>query len=128
MITNQEAFNKVVISLRKQGRKSRVTLSNGFFHDRCVYRGPNGLKCGAGHLIPDELYKDEFDNEFEDSSIRNIVSHYGEEKVFGDKIENINFIAQLQKIHDNYRVSIWEEEFARLAQEFNLTVPPIQES
>lgn len=25
-------------------------------NNKCRYRGPNGLKCAAGHAIPDEVY------------------------------------------------------------------------
>jgi hypothetical protein len=56
MTMKQEAFNTVAIALRKQ-RVASYSPSSG-----CVYRGPNGLKCAVGHLIPDSQYKKEMEN------------------------------------------------------------------
>lgn len=54
-MTNQEIFRDVVCAIVMQGRKSsqpgRVSGTNV-----CSYRGANGAKCAAGHLIPDEAY------------------------------------------------------------------------
>lgn len=47
--TLQELFNIVSLHLLNQGQKSaHETL--------CMYRGPNGMKCAAGVLIPDNEY------------------------------------------------------------------------
>lgn len=45
--TNQEIFDTCLTHLRAQGRRSIDPIS-GF----CVYRGPDGLKCAIGALIP----------------------------------------------------------------------------
>ncbi len=50
-MTKQETFDKVVRALRAQGRKS---LRAGGI--TCAYRGGEGGKCAAGHLIPDDKY------------------------------------------------------------------------
>lgn len=54
--TKQEIFDFVVEKLRAQGCAS----VNPF--GRCLYRGPDGLKCAIGHMIPDELYRPGWDD------------------------------------------------------------------
>jgi len=39
----------MVEAIGKQGRPSVGDK------DRCLYRGPDGLKCAAGHVIPDSM-------------------------------------------------------------------------
>ena len=45
-LTRQAAFNKVARHLLRQNAKS--TNKDG----ECLYRGPNGLRCAVGALIP----------------------------------------------------------------------------
>ena len=49
-IEAQELYDFVVAAIVKQGRPSVGD------NDRCLYRGPDGLKCAAGHVIPDSVY------------------------------------------------------------------------
>jgi hypothetical protein len=60
----QEIFDKVVEHLAKQGRHS---LSRNKLH--CLYRGPDGLMCAVGCLIPDEMY----DPTIESQTISDII-------------------------------------------------------
>jgi hypothetical protein len=46
----QELYDYIVEAIVKQGRPSVGD------NDRCLYRGPDGLKCAAGHVIPDSFY------------------------------------------------------------------------
>lgn len=46
--TPQELFDRAVIAVDRQGKPSRGA------DGRCLYRGPGGLKCAAGHLIDDD--------------------------------------------------------------------------
>lgn len=48
-MTPQEIFNKAVAGLASQ-KFQRSVSDNG----RCLYRGPNGLKCAIGHVVTDE--------------------------------------------------------------------------
>jgi hypothetical protein len=48
-MTPQEIFDTVAVHLMTQGKKSQGA-------GECLYRGPDGLKCAAGVLIPDEDY------------------------------------------------------------------------
>ena len=48
----QGLLDKMPTGLAKQGwLQSRYPDGRG-----CCYRGPDGLKCAVGHVIPDELY------------------------------------------------------------------------
>jgi hypothetical protein len=109
---DQQVFDYVLEKLREQGCQSK-------YADRCLYRGPNGLKCAAGHLIPD----DEYDEKMEDGLLNGPDSVFNNSLVnsyFLQKGVNIDLLARLQSVHDNY----WdtrEERFEHLAKEFNFT-------
>src|SRR5687767_5712675 len=46
----QTIFNAMWTGLSGQGWKRSIADGS------CLYRGPGGLKCAVGHLIPDALY------------------------------------------------------------------------
>jgi hypothetical protein len=58
---DQMAFNTVVKHLALQKNRSAKTGTN-----RCMYRGPLGMKCAVGALIPDEEFMPKM--EFKDVS------------------------------------------------------------
>src|SRR3546814_798412 len=49
---HQEALNRAVRGIVAQGQLAKNE------DDDCLYRGPNNTKCGVGHLIPDNLYRE----------------------------------------------------------------------
>lgn len=55
----QVIFDKVVRHLFTQGQQSI-----GYDEEApvCLYRGPNGMMCAVGALIPDEVYKPSMEN------------------------------------------------------------------
>jgi hypothetical protein len=57
----QELYDYIVEAIVKQGRPSVGD------NDRCLYRGPDGLKCAAGHVIPDSMYSEEMEGNAVDS-------------------------------------------------------------
>lgn len=114
-LTNQTLFDTVVIALRKQVLPSKN--EEGF----CLYRGPHGLKCAVGHLIPDEMYKEEM----EDVGAFYLPKKYPEiEELFDDC--SMHLIDVLQEIHDCYHPKSWEEEWKKVAQEYDLIMPPLE--
>ena len=114
-MTDQEVFDKVVLALRKQGRKS--TKLNRYGHRTCRYRGDYGRKCAAGHLIPDELY----DRRMEQLGWTSVVERWPELQVMA--IPNW-LVCDLQAIHDNKPVQNWESCWQELANEHGLTYTP----
>lgn len=87
-MTAQEIFDKVLFSLRKQGKASTK-------YGRCMYRGPDGLKCAVGHLIEDADYRPAW----EGRSVHDLlVTGAAPEHLYG----NGELLSRLQHAHDSY--------------------------
>lgn len=109
--TAQQVYDAVAKALLKQGKPS-VDEQN-----HCQYRGPNGLKCAAGHLIPDRLYNPTIENkqisvlllskaDRKDWFSPELSAWFGEEK-------HADLIYALQQAHDNATSEFDEEGCAR---------------
>lgn len=83
----QGLFDTVMIGLLKQGKRS-VDGDN-----RCVYRGPDGLKCAAGFLMPDEAFDVDLNN-LTIYTVPYFKNNY-------NPLE-LQFIKRMQTIHDNH--------------------------
>lgn len=88
----QEIFDLVVEHLFTQGRPA--CQDDG----RCRYRMAGGLRCAIGALIPDELYKEEFEGA---SAYRLVYKLFDLE--IADWREHEELLAQLQNVHDGCR-------------------------
>lgn len=116
--TQQELFNLVVHHARAQGCRSvheyggRVT---------CCYRGPGGLKCFFGVVIPDDKYLHEMDTFVTMGeavwSVERIAKHIGLPESLCQLAHN------LRSIHDNDDPKIWERQFGHLARSYGLSMP-----
>ncbi len=108
-MTNQEAVTKVVQHLRTQQVRS---VKDG----RCLYRGPDGLKCAIGVLIPD----DQFDRAMEGLPIEDLV------KFKIPALESLDhaLLARIQGIYDCAIIETWEFRFQQVAKTHGLVVPP----
>lgn len=110
--TNQEIFDKVAIHLLTQNQKSMMLDIDS--DQICVYKNPEGLKCAAGILIPDEIYEPEMDKyKF---TWDDLINNY---KVLQD-VGDPEFILVLQRIHDMSEVEHWREHLTELAKDYNL--------
>jgi hypothetical protein len=116
-MNKQEMFNKVWFGLQGQDWKQSVDSFNGG-GNQCAYRGANGAKCAAGHLIPDENY----DEEFEGCGIGSLLNRYP--MLFNEAMnqECVSFIKEMQAIHDSGDDSM-QDGFVWLAQQHDLTIP-----
>lgn len=112
MPTNQEIFDRVVSALREQGEPCVNE------HRNCVYRNSDGLKCAAGHLIPDDKYDPSFENtavgSFSDNNEYNKVTQLFFDMDYNN--DNIELVSQLQSIHDEYDFYTWEDQWRKLAE------------
>lgn len=108
--TEQEVFDIVSRHLITQNKKSD---GGGF----CAYRNPDGLKCAAGALIPDEHYNSSLEG----------CSWY--ELVAKNKVPSDHsvIIDELQMIHDGTEPTEWEQELRTLAETFNLNTTVLDE-
>ena len=84
-LTEQETFEKVVRHLFTQGK--RAVNREGL----CMYRGPDGLKCAIGCLIPDYLYRPRM----EDQVLHSVWASVP------DLIQDYEFMNELQYLHDH---------------------------
>jgi hypothetical protein len=109
-MTKQQTFDIVARHLLQQNCKCEV-------RGRCVYRGPGGLKCAAGILIPDELYDRNFEGEavFYDSRggtpVAQIIKQQG---------HNIPLVSDLQNVHDAFDECDWPCRLKKVAKEHEL--------
>lgn len=111
-MTRQETFDLVVAHLRKQGRKCVDPDTN-----RCRYRGPDGLKCAVGVLIPDEKYSATFETRGALwSPISSVLRELGHDPVLCNS---------LQLVHDSVSVDNWEPHFEDVADKYDLKYTPI---
>ena len=60
--TDQDMFDYVTDAIIKQGQPSAIVIKpDGDIRCFCMYRSPAG-KCAAGHLIPDDRYKESMED------------------------------------------------------------------
>lgn len=106
--TRQEVFDFIATHLLTQKEKSTNKQGRILDHNpytECRYRGPRGLKCAAGCIIPDEYY----DRDIEGSIWSRVVDFSG----FSNNHETL--ILVLQKIHDTIHVQHWPLHLKKLA-------------
>lgn len=78
----------------------------------CVYRNPDGLRCAAGVLIPDDLYNPGIEGD--------AAEHLEVWDEMGYSEDEIELIVELQYIHDQTPVDQWTKAFSRLAARHEL--------
>lgn len=111
-MTDQEAFETMVRHLRRQGKRS--ANANG----TCLYRGPDGLRCAVGCLIPDDQYKRSLEGKAAEFITKNVpaLRHIGGW-----------LLSEMQSVHDEFDPWQWEEGFKGVARYCKLTLPPLEE-
>lgn len=105
--SEQEVFDYICTKLLAQGRKSIVSPA---LKAACLYRGPDNLRCAAGHCLPDNLYKPEM----EQTTWAAVVREYGLSPKHKD------LIVAFQSIHDRTDPKDWLTEMTTLANRLNL--------
>lgn len=138
-MNRQEIFNKLWDHFVVQGNPQST---NG---NVCLYRGPNGARCAAGVVLPDEHY----DPKLEGLSLRALLSDRGREdgrdhhddhrlhnmpepstlrEQWGVAEEDVEMLAEAQHGHDAGATGIhFRRDFAgflrRLAEKYNVAQP-----
>ncbi len=88
---------------------------------QCLYRCylPEGrvLKCGIGWLIPDAEYLPTF----EGAGVNMMESIQRAIGLDAPSHQLLNFLNELQSVHDGYMVSEWPKQLTGLAERFDLT-------
>jgi len=115
----QKLFDKAVTHLLTQMAQS---ISDD---GRCVYRGPNGLKCAIGALLDDAWY-DADTLEYLSIGARYVQTAVAQSQGFDlSTLEEEDWIIlrAVQNIHDTYLPDGWKDKLTALAEEHNLTMP-----
>lgn len=110
----QRIYEKVARHLLKQKAQS---IANG----GCAYRGENGLKCAIGCLIPDRLYRPEFDTE--QFSVWDLMQQPELSRLWKTNDESqvdASFLTKLQSIHDDHCPGLWVFWLKRFAKDYGL--------
>lgn len=114
----QEIFNTVVKHLFAQGERAGIKSPNGAFY--CQYRTPDGKKCAAGALLPDEYY-----NERMEGTNWQSICQDGHFSIPDWMKEHSILIDDLQTAHDlleNWKsVNSMKTVFRQIAQRYNLS-------
>ena len=101
-------IDTVTEHLLKQNARSEESIEG-----RCLYRGPNGLKCAVGALITDDAYSEAI-NELSVSS--DLVQDALEDSGFPVRDDPVLFkiLKDLQFVHDTEEPNLWARELKRL--------------
>ena len=122
-MTALETIKFVGEKLAEQGCQSVATKEEADALDMsigsCMYRGPENRKCGAGWLIPNELYDRSMEN-------RNIAFVCINWPTVADTVlptdltkeEGLVLLRNIQNIHDHWAPNKWQEKFGELDQEY----------
>jgi hypothetical protein len=105
-MTNQELFSRVRNHLLTQQHKSLDAFGD------CMYRGPDGLQCAIGCLIPDEKY----DRDFEQRRVTNTTIR----EAAGITSDQTDLAISLQNVHDGYSVDEWPDALQKVAVNYGL--------
>lgn len=114
-MTNQTMFNRVTKHLLRQGRRS---IGVGA---QCLYRGPGGLMCGIGLLIPDAKYRPEFEGS--DPEAGEFCLEICD--AAGIRQNQVEFAIALQSVHDQCEPTTWMKDLKSIAKQYRLTFPKI---
>jgi hypothetical protein len=91
----QEIFDYSVSKVIEQGNPAISEAG-------CVYRNHLGQKCAFGHLIPDALYKDSFENVTSNGIIRSGAKNPQYSPALAASLEcHASLISAIQRAHDN---------------------------
>jgi hypothetical protein len=118
-MTNQEAFDRVWHWFVVEGHaQSKAPGSMA-----CLYRGPDGLKCAVGVLIPDEEYQPSLEGKVTAQIIHDVPAL---------KDLTCTCLGDMQRVHDEYGFKAdkgpsftdhMKAGLTRIAQDWHLQVP-----
>lgn len=117
ILTTQDIFDKVVIRMLKQGKRSQTEAGS------CMYR-KGDLCCAAGALIADEHYSPTFEGR-NTTAIEVVTAIARSLGVANLEYRQLQLIEHCQKTHDNWDPEDWPERFRKIAGDFRLTMPEV---
>lgn len=91
--TKQEAFDKAARGVIQQGRAAKVG-----YYGACAYLTPDGLKCGVGHLLPEDTPEDLW--KFSGSILNSNTAGQRLRALLAATASDETFLSHLQAAHD----------------------------
>ncbi len=123
-MNNQEAYNAALFGIRAQNYKQSVGNSG------CLYRGPEGRKCGIGHSLPDDLVEQYMPDGSADTAIQPVLDTCEGIRSFYKDCSG-GLLQDLQWHHDQTLANganAFEREMQRIATIYDLTYTPPKEA
>lgn len=129
----QDIFEFTTTELLKQGKAS---MMSEFGISSCLYRHPDGLKCAVGHLIDDEFYDEEMENQpcqsriVWPSIIKSVQKKYNID--LNELDANLGTVLSFMQVaHDDYLtkgVELYKKQIVEVAEEFGLSTAFLNEA
>jgi hypothetical protein len=121
----QEIYDKTKAHLLTQRARSGINPSS---YMGCLYRSPDGKACAVGaHMTDDEAAScgEGWSMPLNDSDYLAYASRYNTaQRVFIERMrshkDNLALLKELQRVHDNEPVTLWERKLAAVAERFGL--------
>lgn len=113
-MTAQEIFNQSYLGVLRQGRTSYGPIG-------CRYRRPDGCKCAAGQVIPDNEYKEDMEGQ----RFGRIFDRTSIEEMHSGLIEDLQFYHDAMPHHLRggcFRAE-WRARAWKVAKRFSLQMP-----
>lgn len=114
--TRQELFNKVVAHLRRQGKRAVKGHGNNF---GCSYESSEGLRCGIGALLPEDLTREEARRLDNTGAVKRCVEEGLLQFSSADVAYSSHFTRALQTFHDERGQKKWLAA-QRMAEDYGL--------
>ncbi len=95
-LSDQQVINQFANNMRTQGVRSVNA------YGQCVYRGPNGVKCGVGGFIPDDWFTPSMEYQVVGAIWPGIKDLF--------ESDDSSLLSMLQNIHDSEHS--WDDGFS----------------
>lgn len=114
-MNRQRTYDLVRDHLTHQNAKSVGPDDYMGKEEGCLFRGPNGLRCAIGALIPDELITPELNSRSVMRLPPSILEFIGV-----NNHSDRGFLAELQYIHDSWNPECWPQALYEFAMGYGL--------
>lgn len=125
--TMQQVFDHVARHLLTQKQRAfdpNIRTNTLGATGMCAYRAPDGCKCAAGCLIPDDLYSPAMER-------MNFSSVYTQFPALADRLcltaRTVDMVHELQRVHDMGTVENWPTLLYHSAKLFGLSTDVLNE-
>lgn len=128
-MNKQDIFNRVWDHFVTKGGSASFRKHGG--GTTCAYRGEDGARCAVGVLVPDELYRPEWDG-----AAVSVSTLARDSKSFAEMLEivgcaeHLGLLGELQRAHDGASVyegatfgRVIQKYLRHVADEHNLYIP-----